>query len=439
MLFHVQVSLGKARPQLFNLSEDDLVKRIVTPWKLQATASIDGRRMDFSQAEVTIFEGPELSRLAATEFPWVIASTTFRNVTDVWLRDDPDTVVSAPRRLEVAANAAEPTVNPRKVMVVYGRDVEANLAMFGFLRSLAVEPIEWEQAVQATKKSSPFTKDAVQAAFAIAQAVVVLLTPDDEVSLHPDLCAAGEGEETVTAQARPNVYIELGMALASHPDRVVLVEIGRLRSASDIHGMNVVRLDGNPGGLQSLKTRLETAEVVVDSTGTDWLRADRFAYLAARTRTPSPRAGVITVGAPQGVTVPALKISADSAQARLVSAITKYDDNPQLNELIFQISNDSAAAIYDVRWFHATQQGSWTKSPEPITMWPNDRKAMTAPAQLNRAVVPGVMSGFVFRDNAGVDWIKWGNARLEEMDGDGGLQIAGPEALARMMPGASSR
>jgi predicted nucleotide-binding protein len=166
-----------------------------------------------------------------------------------------------------------PETDRRKVMVVYGRDEPARSAVFGRLRAMGLAPIEWEQAVAATGQASPYTKDTVEAAFRIAQAVVVLLTPDDQVQLHSDLAAPRvRSPETQPAmQARPNVFIELGMSLALHPDRTLIVEIGTIRKASDLDGVNVIRLAPDVTSLHKLATRLSNCGCDVDRSGTDWL------------------------------------------------------------------------------------------------------------------------------------------------------------------------
>lgn len=59
----------------------------------------------------------------------------------------------------------------------------------------------------------------------MAQAIVVLLTPDEHVQLRRDLCSSDDEflrEEGF--QPRANVLIEAGMALARAEARTVLVE-----------------------------------------------------------------------------------------------------------------------------------------------------------------------------------------------------------------------
>ena len=76
-------------------------------------------------------------------------------------------------------------------------------------------------ALTATGEASPHIDDVLAKGLSMAQAVVVLMTPDDEARLQPRYHQQDEpSDETVlTGQPRPNVFIEAGMALASLPDR----------------------------------------------------------------------------------------------------------------------------------------------------------------------------------------------------------------------------
>ncbi len=147
-------------------------------------------------------------------------------------------------------------------------------------------PLEWEELVNLTESTAPYNGEAVTAAFDVAQAVVVVLTPDDVGFLHPDLRGEREREDDrePTGQARLNVVLEAGMALQSHPTRTILVEIGHAREISDLAGRNAVRLDGSASKLNSLASRLEQAGCPVRRTGNDWLDTNAFAALDALTR-----------------------------------------------------------------------------------------------------------------------------------------------------------
>jgi predicted nucleotide-binding protein len=166
----------------------------------------------------------------------------------------------------------------KRVFVVHGRNVILRVALFQFLRSIGLNPLEWSQAIKQTGKASPYIGEVLDTAFSKAQAVVVLMTPDDEASLRAELRTANDPPYEVmpTPQARPNVLFEAGMAMGRSADRTILVEVGDLRPFSDVGGRHVVRLNNSTERRQELAQRLETAGCTVDLTGTDWHREGNF-------------------------------------------------------------------------------------------------------------------------------------------------------------------
>jgi hypothetical protein len=162
----------------------------------------------------------------------------------------------------------------RNVVVVYGRDLRLRNAMFQFLLALRLNPVDWNEAVSRTGKGSPFTGEVVEALFVDAQAIVVILSPDEHVKLRRDLQVGGNPEGGW--QPRPNVFVEAGMALAKDEAHTILVEVGIVRSTSDLLGRNVVRLDNTSGQRNSLVQRLRTAECKVNTINNDWLSAGDF-------------------------------------------------------------------------------------------------------------------------------------------------------------------
>lgn len=183
---------------------------------------------------------------------------------------------------EEEATAAELMADrARNVFVVYGRDWQARDAVFQVLRSLNLRPLEWEKLVHANADGSPFLGKVVADAPSLAQAAVVLLTPDDEVRLHPELRNDPEDsfELRRALQPRPNVLMELGMALAVYPQNTIIVEFGTMRPFADIAGRAVIRFNAGSTSyieLKSIAGRLKNAGCMVDDRGTDWLNITPF-------------------------------------------------------------------------------------------------------------------------------------------------------------------
>jgi predicted nucleotide-binding protein len=182
--------------------------------------------------------------------------------------------------------ASEPeTGNPSTVFVVHGRDLEARDAMWEFLLELGLHPLEWAELVASTGQGSPFIAEVLDKAFSEAQAIVVLMTPDDVVQLHPHLVKPGEQafESKRSGQPRPNVLFEAGMAFGFNPRRTILVKVGNLRPVSDLQGRHVVEI-GTEGTLKGLALRLQSAGCPVDMSREPWLNVERFAKLRAHSR-----------------------------------------------------------------------------------------------------------------------------------------------------------
>lgn len=59
--------------------------------------------------------------------------------------------------------------------------------MFTFLRSIKLESLEFSEARKRTGKPMPYVGEILEVAFQHAQAVVVLLSPDDQAHLRADL------------------------------------------------------------------------------------------------------------------------------------------------------------------------------------------------------------------------------------------------------------
>jgi len=170
-----------------------------------------------------------------------------------------------PRQIE---NESPP--NPRRVFIVYGRNVKAYQAMVQFLRSLKLDPLEFDE-VKNAMGGSPFVGEIVDAGIRQAQAVIVIFTPDEYASLRKELIYDGDPDyEKNRWQARPNVILEAGMALAIDQSRTILVMIGDVHLSSDLHGRHYIKLNNSTHAREKLKHALIGAKCEVSPTASGW-------------------------------------------------------------------------------------------------------------------------------------------------------------------------
>jgi predicted nucleotide-binding protein len=202
---------------------------------------------------------------------------------------DPEPAAAEPAAAEPAelAPEARPDI-AKRVFVVYGRDGALAKSFFDLLYSVGLQPLEWERLVGPTGSTAPYLGEVVRMAPSLAQANLVLLSPDDIVELHPDLFLVNDHqyERARAGQARPNVLFELGLAYMAYPKRTVIVEVGHLRPIADLAGLNVIRFDGSASAVKKVIDRLVQAGCSADTTGDSWLDPGRFAGLEAYHRGP---------------------------------------------------------------------------------------------------------------------------------------------------------
>jgi predicted nucleotide-binding protein len=289
--WHVRVEVKHSDPtrmdRLTVLDQDRawIEKRILEPRRQGAPITIEGRQLDWSEVKSV-----RISWTAQGADNIVAAIEAEDAQSPVLFMGDPESAWRAAGRGTDMTNAlidgpvgrsaspspastpAAPSADPRKVMVVHGRDEEARRAMFDFLRALGLSPLEWGKLVAETGKATPYIGEVLSHAFQVAKTVVVLFTPDDEAFLRRDLRGNKEPDYEIelTPQARPNVLFEAGMAFGVRPDRTVLVELGSMRPFSDIYGRHVVRLNGTDRPLRDIARRLEGIGCAVDDSNDDW-------------------------------------------------------------------------------------------------------------------------------------------------------------------------
>jgi predicted nucleotide-binding protein len=287
--WHVRIQARNVQPGSEILAVDKtrdwIEERILKPRRRGAPVAIQGRNLpweDIQYVWIGVSEVPtsdlipqvkaERERRRQYSGVVVLGGTSDRWGAVARTKDMTDELIDGPVGSEIDEPTQVPRADPRKVMVVHGRDDEARRAMFDFLRALGLDPREWSSLVAETGSAAPYIGQVLTKAFETAKAVVVLFTPDDEGWLKEAFRQPDDPPEETqpTPQARPNVLFEAGMALGVQPDRTVLVELGKLRSFSDIYGRHVIRLDGTEKQLREIARRLKNAGCEIAENNDEW-------------------------------------------------------------------------------------------------------------------------------------------------------------------------
>jgi hypothetical protein len=213
-----------------------------------------------------------------------------------------------PHHVPVTANASSdaaprPRPAPRKsrgmktpktkentVFVVHGRDSKLRDSMYELLGALGLKALEWGHAIRAArgKGGNPYVNDAVTKVMEQAQAIVVLLSPDDEVKLKPQFLTPHDPpvERRLHGQARPNVIFETGIAIGTHHRKTLIVAAGRVKPFTDIGGMHILQLTGSAASRHEFVERLEYLGCNIDRGGDHWLRVGDFTPTNQKVKKP---------------------------------------------------------------------------------------------------------------------------------------------------------
>lgn len=296
--FHVRVSVrGERHDELkTDMDEDTLERQFLEPYRKGEPITINGRsiapelvdririsasewqtsemvpviKREIADSGVIAFGGPSvLSRAAARA-----TDVTDQYITGpIGFARDNGAVPGAHNQEQALANSVAGPGDRTSVFVVTGRDNDIYAGVVAFLRALGLRIVEWEQALAKTGLPNPYVGDVVQMGLSMADAVVVLFTPDDVVQLRENLVHEDDPaeESQKMGQARPNVYYEAGIADTLGRERTVLVEVGKVKAFSDAAGRHVVRYDGSAAKRNAFAERLKLAGLQVDRSGSAWL------------------------------------------------------------------------------------------------------------------------------------------------------------------------
>jgi predicted nucleotide-binding protein len=284
----------------------------------------------------------------------------FRGVADVedfWTRAHPPSQTlggadAPPLSVVVARGTGQPdsrsSVSNRITFLVHGRDHEARDALIELLRAFDLRVVTWREAAsRAGGGGTPYTGDIVRAGMNMADAVVVLLTPDDVGYVRPVFRQDRDGPDELrpTGQARLNVIFEAGMAMALGRERVVIVEVGATRGLSDTAGIHTIRLRDDVESRRDFAARLRDAGLTVDTEGEQWRTVGTFdrpplvdSDLSVESAAPQDRSGQAADHTEQ-------QLETIRLTDTLVASRLRRLDTPFSTDVVGELTNESSTAL----------------------------------------------------------------------------------------------
>ena len=295
--YHVRVTVqGEQHDEVKNdIDEETLESQFLAPYRTGRAIMINGRvvRPDqLTRIRISVSDVPKeeiisalanedlhsgVSTIGGPSYEWRVADLA-TDVTDQFITGPPGAETPstpAPGSLNSLTGLNFPSGpgDKRSVFIVSGRDNEATKGVIHVLRAMNLRVVEWTHAVTRTGVPNPYIGDVVATGLRMADAAIVIITPDDVVKLRSDLLYEDDGEieRTIQGQARPNVIYEAGYADALGLNRTLIIAIGQSKPFSDIFGRFILRYDGSPGKRNALAQRLRLAGLEPDTEGDDWL------------------------------------------------------------------------------------------------------------------------------------------------------------------------
>jgi predicted nucleotide-binding protein len=248
----IQKRLGDVSPRHVNriiaqIASDELVSRRAAAMLLARKLNINFNR--FATADDrTEMRGHAVTQTQIDEAPAQIVRAAV--------------VLKEPLRVKPAKN--------NTLFVVHGRDTKLNEDMFGLLRALGLNPIEWSEAIAKTKGNNPDVDKIIGGQMKTVQGIVVLISPDEQAKLKNKFSET-PAERILQDQARPNVLFEAGWAFGAYPDKTLLVRVGNTRPISDLGGKHIMKLSNGAASRKELAQRLTKMKFKVNTNGTSWL------------------------------------------------------------------------------------------------------------------------------------------------------------------------
>ena len=157
--------------------------------------------------------------------------------------------------------------DPRAVFIVHGRDMFAVEVLKELLAGLGLKQLTLEAVLHELGTANAQLWDVIYAGMQMAQAVIVLMTGDDEARLCEGLADA---PQDLTRQARQNVLIEAGLALGMCDNRTIVVRCTSAVIPADFSGLFRIDVPGDGDWRVAVQERLAIAGCPLEADETTW-------------------------------------------------------------------------------------------------------------------------------------------------------------------------
>ena len=183
-------------------------------------------------ARDTVYGGtvPPIHVTSGEKLVLMVKSSSGRDTSVAFTINWIDVTPSNAMRPDVPAMVKEPTV-----FVVYGHDPGIVTNVESLLSRIGCKPLLFPRI---PKRGSETNIELLERTMPRANAVVAVLTPDDEGRKRD---AANVTSEPLERRARQNVLIEAGYAVISRRHQAIIVAIGGVSIPSDFDGINRVQ------------------------------------------------------------------------------------------------------------------------------------------------------------------------------------------------------
>jgi predicted nucleotide-binding protein len=156
----------------------------------------------------------------------------------------------------------------RNVYIVYGQNIEERKKIDSILQDFKLLSLVKNDIV-GLAGGSPFIGDILNIAFERAQAVIVLLTCNEEARLRENFRRYDDKEHEKSFRLQPtqDQIFEAGYAFGKSPERTILIQVGEVRPFSDIEGRYVLNYADTLEDTNLLRACLLRAGCIVNNTG----------------------------------------------------------------------------------------------------------------------------------------------------------------------------